>query len=163
MLLFSANFLPQQMKKQKLLGSLAKKAIFWGATNKIKQPIFRGMDMGIMFLQIGTNKPSFTPCCALLPRWWPQGQPVASELEAFCQIAVLCKCNTCLSISEICCSVTLTGSLGAEHWTFTKQMCSGEFYTAPTEIVCWEIHRADAASRAVCFWLYMERLSSSSK
>lgn len=131
MLLFFANFLPQKtgnLKQKLLLGSLANKRNLPGFTNKIKQPIFRGREMVDMFLfRMRTNKLLSHPAVLYL---LPQPQ----SLEAFCQIAVLCKCDTCLSISETCRSVTLTGSLRAEHWILTAQTCSGEFDTASTEM-----------------------------
>lgn len=119
-LLCSANFPPQQTGKipNKNFFSVPWpiKEIFLAATNKIKEPIFRGRDMvNIFFGSEQTNHPSHPAVLYLLPRPPPQSRPAAAELEAFCQIAVLCKCNRCLSVSEICYLVTLTRNLRAKH------------------------------------------------
>lgn len=113
----------------------------------------------------------------LLPQLSPQSRPTVAEMEFFsfffpCQVALLCKCYICLCVHEICCSVTLMGSLRAERWTFTTQTCSSRFFfffphpllPPPKCVCCVKFHRAAAVGLPGCFGFYsIERLSSCSK
>ncbi len=161
-LLCSANFLPQQTGKipnKNFSVPWPIKEIFLEATNKIKQPIFRGRDMvNIFFGSEQTNHHSHPAALYLLPRPPPQSRPAAAELEAFCQI-VFCvnATDAFLFLRSAILSHWHSYSLRAKYWTLKTQKCSGEFYIAPTEMRLLWNSQCCCSGSCCLFWVILNR------
>lgn len=121
---------PQQTVKSNYFSSVPWliKEIFPFSTNKIKQPMLRRRDVANNFLDPNKQTIFHTPLCPICCRGHQHKvEQLQLNWEVFCQIAVLCKYNTCISVPEICCSITLM---------FKRRMLN--LYS--TDVLRWVLH-----------------------